>query len=157
MYEIHERLYVGDEHDCFHEDRDGWSVVHACKSPCHQAAVGYRGSLPSHHPHYLQYRHAQHLYLNLIDPPKPLFKLESFYSFLSFASEALGSGQQFLIHCNKGESRAPSLGLIVLAKYLKVIPGDSYANARDEFERIFPGYNPGLGIQGFLEDRWSEI
>lgn len=157
MREVSSGLFVGTEHDCFRESRDDWSVVHACKNPCHVQAVCYRGSLPSDHPHYLLLEEDRHLYMNLIDPAVPLFKKESFTGFRSFASEHRGAGLNVLIHCNKGLSRAPSLALLFLAKDLGGIPAESYRAARRGYEEIDPSYTPGLGIQKYLRDNWGEF
>jgi len=113
MVEVHTRLNVGNGESC-RAGSPGFAVVHAFKSPCHQNSVGYRGSLPSHHPNYLWLQRPQDLYLNLIDPPVPLFKIESFSCFLTFATTHYGNGATVLIHCNQGESRAPSLALLFL-------------------------------------------
>lgn len=59
-------------------------MIHACKSPCHQQAVGYRGSLVVSHPNYLALQQEHDLYLDIIDPPVPLFKVETFERFLAF-------------------------------------------------------------------------
>lgn len=156
MIKVHDRLYIGDETTC----RPGSAqlgVVHACKSPCHQRAVGYKGSLPSQHPHYLVLRHPHDLYLNIIDPPVPLFKIETFSQFLLFGAEHHDRGDSLLIHCNQGESRAPTLALVFLAKHLQVIPGQSFEAAQNAFARLYPGYRPGAGIQQFMRANWSSL
>jgi hypothetical protein len=156
MVKIHDRLYIGDLTVC----RIGSAelvVVHACKSPCHQRSVGYTGSLSSQHSNYLALVQAYDLYLNIIDPPVPLFKRESFTQFLEFGSKHYDRGGSLLIHCNRGESRAPSLALVFLAKHLKAIPSDSYEAAKQAFSSLYAGYRPGLGIQKFLETNWNLI
>ena len=153
---VHERLYVGAEVDC-RKAQEGWAVIHACKSPCHQTAVGYRGSLDKSHANYLILEKDRDLYMNLIDPPVPLFKLESFRHFLEFGSRHWSEGMNILIHCNKGESRAPSLALLLLAKRLGVIDAQSYDDARTQFVEAFHGYSPGQGICTFLQDHWGEL
>ena len=156
MTEVQNGLHVGKETDCRAGDHE-WAVVHACKSPCHQRAVGYRGSLSRHHPHYLALEQGPALYLNLIDPPTPLFMAPSFNSFLAFSRVQLEDGRKILIHCNQGESRVPSLALLLLAKLVGSISNESYGAARAEFEALFNGYNPGMGIQKYLADHWSEF
>ena len=156
MIDVHNGLYVGKKADCRVGDPE-WAVVHACKSPCHQRAVGYTGSLSKSHPYYLALERGTDLYLNLIDPPKPLFMAPSFNSFLAFSRVQLEEGRKILIHCNQGESRAPSLALLLLAKLLSQISNESYEAARAEFEILFNGYNPGRGIQKYLTDHWSEF
>jgi hypothetical protein len=156
MIEVHTRLNVGNIESC-RAGLPGFAVVHACKSPCHQKAVGYHGSLPSHHPNYLWLEQPQNLYLNLIDPPVPLFKIESFRCFLAFATAQYKEGATLLIHCNQGESRAPSLALLFLAKRIQAIPTGSFLEAKEAFSMLYPAYLPGRGIEQFLTMQWSEI
>ncbi len=154
MIAVYERVYVGGMEVCAH-GADGRAHVHACKTPCHQYAVGYRGSLANSHPNYLALRRAEHLYLNLIDPPAPLFKLESFRVFRTFAAEQWRAGRDLVIHCNRGESRAPSLALLFLAKDLAVVPVDTFASAASGFTARYSRYSPGVGIVAFLRDNWA--
>ncbi len=147
---------VGAETDCMPSASD-LAIVHACKSPCHQRAIGYRGSLPPTHPHYLVLERGLDLYLNIIDPPVPLFKPALFSSFLAFAHLHWSAGARLLIHCNQGESRAPTLALLFLAKDLGVIRNNSFEAARVGFASLYPGYNPGIGIQRYLTEHWPEI
>jgi len=156
MFEVHEGVYVGSEASCRNGTAD-LAVVHACKTPCHQRAVGYAGSLPNTHQHYLVMRRSFDLFLNMIDPPLPLFKLPLFTEFLLFAAEHWDVGRPLAIHCNQGESRAPSLALVFLAKHLRVLPDDSFAGAADAFRIRYPAYRPGVGIQRFLADNWTGL
>jgi hypothetical protein len=156
MFEVHERVYIGSEALCRNGAVD-MAVVHACKTPCHQRAVGYTGSLPNTHQHYLVMRRPFDLFLNMIDPAQPLFKLPLFTEFLLFAAEHWSAGRSLAIHCNQGESRAPSLALIFLAKHLHVLPADSFAEAAGAFRVRYPAYRPGVGIQRFLADNWTAL
>jgi hypothetical protein len=156
MDQVHQRVFVGTESDCRTGDTS-WAIVHACKSPCHQRAVGYRGSLPRTHPNYLVFENAGDLYLNMIDPPQPLFMPPLFTSFMQFAAKHWDAGRNLLIHCNLGESRAPSLTMVFMAKHIHAIDGSSFDAASAEFVPIFPRYAPGLGIQAYLRQHWSEF
>jgi len=154
MIQVFDRVYIGKDDECF-TSRNGWVTVHACKSPCHQGAVGYKGSLPAMHPNYLVLEAENNLFLNLIDPPLPLFKKESFDAFLEFAAKKYQDRNSLFIHCNRCESRAPSLALLFLAKKLNAINNDSYQAASNEFIKLYPGYKPGQGIQLFLNECWD--
>ena len=147
---------MGTDNECT-TYKEGWAIVHACKSPCHQRVVGYRKSLPNTHPHYLVYKDENNLYLNMVDPPQPLFMMPTFIEFLVFAKDKWDAGKTLFIHCNKGESRAPSLALLLLAKCLSIISNDSYERARSDFTRLYPGYMPGTGLQIYLSLHWQEI
>ncbi len=155
MNELTDGLFVGGDRDCFHDERQGWAVVHACKSPCHQRAVGYRGSLPSKHPNYLTFRHDSHLYLNMIDPDLPLFMPPLFLESIEFIAEQL-SQRKVIIHCNQGLSRAPSLAMLYLAG-IGHIEGSDFERARADFRRIHPEYAPGPGIAAYLRAHWQEV
>ncbi|NBX65764.1 MAG: hypothetical protein EBQ96_02080 [Proteobacteria bacterium] len=151
--QIHDRLFFDDLAGC--GDDPALSYVHACKDPCHRSVVGYEKNLPNTHPSYLAFERERHLYLNLVDPPVPLFKPESFALFFAFVDREIAL-RPVLIHCNKGESRAPSLALLYAAKRLRLIPDESYEVARKAFEDRYP-YKPGLGIATFLSAHWGAL
>ncbi len=156
MQEVYERVFVSNDLSC-REGSGAMAVVHACKSPCHQREVGYRGNLPSSHPNYLVKEDEYNLYLNIIDPPAPLFMPPLFTSFLSFSHKHWSDGRQILIHCNQGESRAPSLALLFMAKCKGAVSNESYESASDDFRKIYPNYNPGRGIQIYLSKHWESL
>jgi hypothetical protein len=156
MIEVHERVFVGDLQSCA-AAVGGRAYVHACKNPCHLDAVGYRGSLAPTHANYLVLRRGDHLYLNMIDPSRPLFMPESFRAFRDFAAERWRAGRELVIHCNQGESRAPSLALLFLAKDLGVLPADTFEAARAGFLPLYPRYKPGRGIETFLTENWAAL
>ena len=156
MQKVYERLFVGTELDCC-TGTETLAVVHACKNPCHANAVGYRGSLSRDHPNYLVLQNDYNLYLNMIDPDKPLFMLPLFSSFRKFASEHWDAGRSVLIHCNQGESRAPTLAMIFLAKHVGAVSSDSFVNARQDFVALYPTYRPGLGIQSYMSQNWAQL
>jgi len=157
MHPVHERLKIGDDTDCQTGD-EGWSIVHACKHPCHRDAVGYTNAPPTFHPHYLSKQEDNDLYLNMIDPEKPLFQMEMFEDFFSFAVPRWKDGSdQLLIHCNQGRSRSPSLALLLLASHSEVVPDGSFFSAREQFEELYPTYRPSRGIELFLQNNWDEL
>jgi hypothetical protein len=97
--DLYPGLSIGDQTACVEATHEV-AVVHACEIPGHQQAVGYQGSLPPDHPHYLMRWCDYDLYLNLIGPPTPLFKLESFKHFLNFAhARAVVQKRSLLIYC----------------------------------------------------------
>ena len=159
MFEIFQNLFIGNELDCFFDNREDWAVIHACKSPCHQRAVGYRGNLNRRHPKYLILERGKHLFLNIVDMERPLlheFAGPIIESALAFIDKNL-STNNLLIHCNQGLSRAPSLGLIVLAKRTDVISNLTYREAAQDFLQIYRRYQPGRGIDIYLSNNWKKI
>lgn len=154
---VTDTLCFGDGGLCQPHSNQNQVIIHACKEPCHRYAVGYEErSLQTDHTAYLAYECGSHLYLNLIDPPVPLFKKQSFDIFLSFVDRMHKEARPIFIHCNQGQSRAPSLTLLYMAKRLDLLPNNSYGDARRAFEAQFP-YRPGAGIARFLEENWEDI
>ena len=147
-------LYFGDL-NAGHRAAPDAAMVHACKDPCHKQAVGYDHKLDSGHPSYLKHERGHHLYLNMIDPPKPLFQRATFEIFFEFVDRHI-SERRVVIHCNQGMSRAPSLTLLYMAKRLQLLPDTDYASARRVFEQQFP-YSPGAGIETYLSAEWASL
>jgi protein-tyrosine phosphatase len=161
MFEVHPNLFVGSDRDCPFASRgrpatEELAVVHACKSPCHQKAVGYKGNLPPDHAHYLVLERGNDLFLNMIDPAKPLFMPPLFERSLDFIEKHINI-RKVLIHCNLGNSMSPSLALLYMAKRPRVISDESYPAAMKDFRSIFPEYEPGLGIQIYLSQNWNQL
>lgn len=154
--QIADLVYLGDLSTCRPGSPD-LAVIHACKSPCHQHAIGYTGSLKPDHPHYLTLRQPFDLYLNIIDPPVPLFQIETFRHFFDFAADHTSAARPLLIHCNKGESRSPTLALLHLALQRNTLPQASFAAASAAFREIYPAYQPGEGIRQFVSAHWNQL
>jgi hypothetical protein len=154
MIEVHPNLFVGNDSNCFCRETTEWAVVHACKIPCHQKAVGYTGSLPPNHPYYLIYEKPNHLFLNIIDPPRPMFPSQLFTKSLDFVDYHIKK-QKVLVHCNNGLSRAPSIALLFLAKRIRKINNDSFEQAAVDFKKFYPYYQPGAGIIIYLHQNWK--
>lgn len=159
MIEISTNLFIGnqDDYECTVKHQAGWRVVHACKEPYHRAALGYTGRAASKdHPEYLIARRDNRLILNLVDVDDPAFmRKEIIDAALSFIHDSLSAGMRVLVHCNKGESRAPSIGLLYLAVFTDKLPTSSLEAAESVFKTIYPGYSPRLGIRGFLAANWK--
>lgn len=160
MIEIYPRLFVGTETDyeSHVSGNSGWWVVHACKEPYHRRLLGYTGrGAPKDHPEYLIARRGKRLFLNLVDADDPNYvPKEIIDAALAFIGEGLNSGERVLIHCNLGESRSPSIGLLYLAAHNWELPTASLMEAEARFRAIYPLYNPKPGIRGFLLRRWAE-
>lgn len=158
MIEIYQNLWIGTESDFENEvnGKPGWVVVHACKEPYHRKLLGYTGrGAPKDHPEYLMARRGNRLYLNLVDVANPAFFDKSIIdASLEFIHQGLKDNMKVLVHCNLGESRSPSIGMLYLAVYTDKIP-KSFEEAETVFRQIYPNYNPGFGIRGFLMLNWT--
>ena len=159
MKEISHNLFVGDQNDYERKvkGKEGWAIVHACKEPYHREALGYRGrGAPKSDPEYLIAERENRLILNLIDPDNPKYIPKKIIDeTLQFIDKILNKKKKVLVHCNKGQSRSPSIGLLYLA-INDQISNKSFYKARKEFVSIYPSYNPALGIEKFLINNWDE-
>ncbi len=119
--------------------------------------MGYTGrGAPKDHPEYLIARREHRLFLNLVDADDPKYiSKEIVDAALAFVAEAIKSGARVLIHCNLGESRGPSIGMLYLAARAGSISSVDLLTAEVEFRRIYPSYNPKAGIRGFLAENWK--
>ena len=74
-----------------------------------------------------------------------------------FAAVHTAAARPLLLHCNKGESRSPTLALLHLALQRKTLPHVSFAEAGAAFQAIYPAYRPGQGIQQFVSGHWNQL
>ncbi len=129
------------------------ALVHACKHPCHSNQVSGKGQVSPAHPLYLAVEAPRQLFLNLIDPPRPLFRPESFLIFARWMAGQVLIDAAVTIHCNEGRSRAPALALFWLA-ISGAIRNESFDTALDVYLGIDREFRPGRGIERFLRENW---
>ena len=158
MIEIYPNLFIGNEDDYEFQvkGQPDWMVVHACKDPYHRRELGYtsRGA-PNNHPEYLIARRDNRLILNLVDANDPNYiPKEIIDAALEFIKDGLEKSQKVLVHCNQGESRSPSIGMLYLAINTEKLPKE-FTEAEQSFRQIYPMYNPGGGMRGFLIRNWG--
>jgi hypothetical protein len=160
LAKVHERIYVGDFHGCsYHFPRlsgvdTPHATIHACKDPCHKLAVKYERTLPPEHPQYLVKENARDLYLNMIDPAQPLFRLELFWAASLFIDKHIAT-EPVVIHCTQGLSRSPSLFLVYGASR-GILPTD-YVDATVALRKLYPDFTPGQGIALYTRTHWEEL
>lgn len=178
MIEIFPNLFVGSGDDMIHADNGeggalkGWSVISAAKDPWHREAVGYTGrgapktmvenGVEIPHPEYLLARRERRLICNLIDVDDPAFIREEIVTAVIEAIDtALDVGDRVLLHCNQGQSRAPTLALL-WARYGTVAPLVHAAMALLTFDQafeamrqVYPLFGPSKGMEGYARARWE--
>jgi predicted protein tyrosine phosphatase len=155
MIEVLPNLYVGDIGDCNTNNNPSWTIIHACKDPCHRRIVKYTNNLPQSHPHYLFHKKDNHLALNMVDMKTELlarFTNPIMQEAMLFIEKNINE-HKILIHCNQGLSRSPSIALLYMARK-GVINNQSYKEATADFKIRYNGYNPGEGIESYLIKNW---
>ncbi len=156
--EVYTNLYIGDINSCSWYPSQDWAVIHSCKHPCHRKAVGYKNNLAPSHPNYLIWEQNRHLVLNMVDMDKelnPRFTNPIMRAAMSFIEKQLPENK-IIVHCNQGLSRSPSIGLVYLAR-INIIDSSSFQNAKAAFRKIYPRYQPGLGISIYLKKNWATL
>jgi len=153
---IYTNLFIGSDADCaICAINPEYSIIHACKT-CHQKAVGYKKSLPSTHPNYLIYESGEQLFLNMVDMPNeflPKYTNPILNCAINFINRKI-QNKNILIHCNMGQSRSPSIGLVYLA-IIGIISNNSFDTAVEEFRKLYPEYIPGTGIMLYMQHNWD--
>lgn len=156
MQEVYHNLFVGslEEYQAT-EKLEGSYVLHAAKEPYHRQFVGYTGkACEKDHPEYLRAIRGREIALNLVDAPdSKYFDLWLIKQAVKDTLIFLISNKAVYIHCNKWESRAPWIAMIALLG-LHVLSED-YNVAKRQFLSIYPDYNPGKGMNEFIEKNWE--
>ena len=151
MIKIH-NIHIGSKDD-LRQINDSWAVVHACKTS-HQQRLGYTSPIKGS-PYYIEFRDGDHLYINWVDEPTgKYFQIETFNHALDFIDEYLKDRDVF-IHCDMGQSRSPTLGMVYLAKRTDYLD-DNFDSAVSKFTSEYPYYEPS-GILKFVQANWNEI
>ena len=155
MKEIIPGLFVGSQEDYEYMDPKGWYIVHACKEPYHRQLLGYTTqAAPKDSPEYLWARRENVLYMNLVDPrdakwiPQPLVDKA-----LRFIEEGIDKGANVLVHCNMGNSRAPSLALLYLIKSGNVA---TLTDALNKMQWKYGTYVPSKGWKEYIDLHWMD-
>jgi hypothetical protein len=126
-------------------------IVQACKEHYHRQPLGYRiRGAPKDYPKYLIPKRGNSLILNLVDVPNPAYiPKELIDTSIEYIHRGLIDDQRVLVHCNLGESRSLSIGLLYTAIYTDTLPKE-YLLGERKFREINPPYNPSIGIRGFV-------
>jgi len=159
MKHIIGNVYVGEDEDAeliLKSTNDEWAIVHACKEKWHRELLGYTGrGAPKDHPEYLFAERGNRLYMNIVDAPKSIFFDKGMIDkALDFIHQKRKEELKVLVHCNEGFSRSPSLALLYLVKH-GLIKGETLEDAEAEFLKLYPKYNPGTGMRGFVKENFE--
>lgn len=161
MIEVFPNLFVGSGNDLIHADngdgtiKPGWFVISAAKDPYHRELLGYTGrGAPKDHPEYLLASRTRRLFCNLVDAEDPAYIRDEIVSTVIVSiDDALGLGHKVLVHCNKGQSRAPVLAMLYLRQRCHV--ATDYDDTARWFRAIYPDFEPAKGMEGYARAHWE--
>lgn len=162
MIEISKNLFIGNISDYYSRANDNDFVfVHATQT-IHYQLMGWdrKFNKPNKlHPNYIKYKDEKRFSLNWVDGVASLYdwtKVETFIEILDFIDSSIKSGKKVLVHCDQGQSRSPTVGLLYMAFRSNEIPKESFVLAEREFRKIYPFYNPS-GIADYVNMHWAEF
>lgn len=162
MKEIYHDIFIGNEQDYYAIQRErNWTILHCCKHPFHCQFVGYRGTLPPAHPNYALKRIENEMALNLVDMDRFSenyldFNRDMFDTAFSFLDEYRLQRYKILIHCNQGESRAPTIGLLYIAR-LGAFKYADFDTSVQKLKEIYPVYMPKRNIFLTVKSLWRDF
>lgn len=158
MIEVFPNLFVGNDIDAQQAmQQQEWYIIHACKEPYHRQALGYSGrAAPKTHPEYLIAKRENRLILNLVDVPNPAYISKEIMDTAVDAIATNIQSKKVLIHCNQGVSRSPTIAFLYLLKHTSILDSVDLDSALMQFKSLYPLYDPGGGVAGFVERYWQE-
>jgi predicted protein tyrosine phosphatase len=157
MIEIRPSLFIGIDNDYrIASYQNNWAIVHACKEPYHRRMLGYTTpGAPKNHPEYLFGIRGNRLILNFIDADDVKYvPKEIIDAAIGFIDSKLGEGVRVLVHCNQGQSRSPSIGLLYLATS-GAFAELTFAEAESRYKSMYPSYSPAKGIRECMALNWA--
>lgn len=157
MKEVYKGLWVGADKDVPKAKEKGMAIVHAAKDGdfSHRSLLKYTAPGAPKDKEYLSAKRTDNLYLNLVDTDNPNFVPDELVNTaLDFIAEELPK-KPVLIHCNKGQSRGPTIAFLYLYKHGK-LPYEYY-NAVRTFRQLYPDYEPSVGLRMYARNKISEL
>ena len=139
MTEVYPNLFIGDDSDC----KQDFAVIHACKS-CFM-------KLHETEP-YLAIKQGKDIYLNIVDAPEQIHHF--IRPIIDIALNFINTNEKVLIHCNKGESRSPSIAMLYMA-IKGYLPNKTYNKASEAFRTLYPSFSPNKGIETYIRNNWK--
>lgn len=157
MQEIIKHLYVGNDDDYIRAKARDFYILSCCKEGehGHRSILKYETPAAPHNEDYYFVKRGKHLALNLIDSHDPNFiSDEAVNEGIKFISEHIND-DNVLVHCNQGNSRAPSVIMLYL-KSINELPA-RYREAFKILKTIYYKFDPGMGIESYVKKRFGDM
>lgn len=157
MKELIKNLYVGGDEDYQKvKDNTEFYIIRAAKEGPggHRDTLGYSERAAPKDDNYLFVEKPRKLILNLVDSPNEAMVPSSIVDkAIEYAHKHLADNKKVLVCCNKAESRAPSLCLLILHR-LGHLPA---RRAMNLFRKMYPNFAPSAGMKDFLRKRLNYV
>ena len=147
-------IWVGSDQDVPLAQAQGKAIVTLAKhGPYgHAKTLGYGSGAAPQGPERLWAVRGDHLITNAVDSEAG--HPDSYAIFdeaVRYALAMKAEKKDLLIHCNQGQSRAPSVAVAVLMD-LGLLPKNLFS-AITEFKKLYPSYAPRGGVMDWLKRR----
>jgi hypothetical protein len=155
MEQVFPNLYVGNDDDVEKAKEKGFYILSACKDGPngHRAMLGYDSHAAPKGKEYLVAQRGNHMVLNLVDANDPAFiSDEAVEAGLAFIEKNI-ENHKILVHCNRGESRSPSIAMLFMRK-IKDLP-ERFREGFKIFKTLYPAYKPALGMEFYTQKKYS--
>jgi hypothetical protein len=158
--ELMANIYIGTELDYYNiPDKTEWAILHCCKYPFHCNFVGYKGNLSPSHPDYAFKIKGNEMALNLVDMDYFSknyldFNKRMFETAFSFLDGYRNKEYKILIHCNQGESRGPTMGMLYAAR-LGAFDYADFDTTVAKLRTLYPLYKPKTNIYETVKNLWN--
>ncbi len=159
MIEICKNVFIASQN----EDLNGMRGIDSlclCAKTFHQRVVGYKGNLDKLHAEYLiaERQDENLIAFNLIDAPKVEYIPKVIIDkALEFVEKELDKGEKVVVVCNQGRSRSACIGLMHMLKTKKIKGCKDFAEVEEKYKRIYPMYDPSLGMRTYAENFFWEM
>lgn len=158
MYNIIDRLWLGDDDDVSEAKRRDYTILAACKDGPngHRALLGYTTLGAPKDANYYFAQRGDWMALNLIDSNDPEMIPDAVIDAgLNFIKKTMDSGKKIFVHCNAGHSRSPSIVLMYLRAVGELPQG--FSRAEHVFRTLYRKYDPGVGMRSHARERWRTL
>lgn len=153
MKELIRGLFVGGDEDYEKvKDKEDFFIVRAAKEGPggHRDTLGYEERGAPKDENYLWVEKPRKLILNLVDAPKEALIPSSIVDkALEYTHKHLADNKKVLICCNRAESRAPSLCLLLMHRLGKL----PTSRAMNLFRKLYPNFAPSEGMKSVIRKR----
>lgn len=156
MKQIINNLFIGNQKDFELNDWNPseWYIIHACKEPYHREALGYSGrAVSKDHPNYSFIKRDNELILNLVDAKDVKYIPSIIIDEAIKLIEMNINSKKVFLHCNQGQSRSATIGLLFLVKN-GYISHNIFNEAEKEFLKLYSDYLPSKGMRDYAKNNW---
>lgn len=143
--EISDHVYVGNKYDYIRNKDKLKNIIFVCATNTKDINVNQENAF-----------RGNTLFLNLVDANDIKYiNDDAMFLFMNIYQE--NKDKTFILFCDKGFSRSPSLALLILLwEHDKRIIDNDFNKIIQKFKQIYPDYSPNKGILDYVAYLWEK-